>query len=259
MRRWLVFLYGVVNYVIFLGTFLYLAGFLGNLLVPKSIDSGTVGPLSSSLAIDVLLIGLFGLQHTVMARPTFKVWWTHLVPRPIERSTYVLFTNVTLGILFCCWQPIPTVVWDVAAPAGRTAMYGLFAFGWLTVLVTTFLINHFDLFGLRQVWLYLRGKPYTHLRFVSPGPYRFVRHPLYVGWMMAFWATPTMTVGHLVFAAATTAYMLVAIWFEERNLLEFHGDHYAEYRRRTPMLIPGWTPRGRTLAHNGQSTSSSPV
>lgn len=238
MKRTLVLAYGVVNYAVFLGVFLYLAGFVGNLVVPRAIDSPAEGPLWAAVLINSLLVALFGVQHTVMARPTFKKWWTRFVPQPIERSTYVLFTNAALILLFWQWRPMGGVVWNIEQPAGRAALYGLFAFGWLTVLVTTFLINHFDLFGLRQVWLYFRGKPYTHLGFKTPGPYNLVRHPLYVGWITAFWATPTMTVAHLLFAVGMTAYILVAIRYEERNLVEFHGETYAEYRRNVPMLIP---------------------
>jgi len=238
MRRSLVLAYGLVNYAIFLGVFLYLAGFLGNLFVPRSIDSPAQGPLWTAVLINTLLIALFGVQHTAMARPTFKRWWTRFVPQPIERSTYVLLTNAALILLFWQWRPMGGVVWDVTHPASRFVLYGLFAFGWLTVLVTTFLINHFDLFGLRQVWLYFRGTPYTHLGFQTPGPYRLVRHPLYVGWITAFWATPTMTVAHLMFAIGMTAYILVAIPFEERNLEEYHGKSYTEYRRKVPMLVP---------------------
>jgi protein-S-isoprenylcysteine O-methyltransferase Ste14 len=174
-----------------------------------------------------------------MARPAFKQWWTKLVPTPIERSTYVMFTNVALILLFTFWQPIGGMVWNVQHPVARASIWALYAFGWITVLVTTCLINHFDLFGLRQVWLYFRGKAYTHIGFRTPGPYRFVRHPLYIGWIMAFWATPTMTMTHLLFAVGMTAYILAAIPFEERNLVTFHGTAYAEYRRNVPMLIPG--------------------
>lgn len=256
MRRMLVLAYGLVNYVVFLGVFLYLAGFLGNLFVPRAVDSATEGPLWIAVLVNALLIAAFGLQHTGMARPTFKRWWTRFVPEPIERSTYVLFTNAALILLFWQWRPMGGVVWDVTHPAGRAAMYGLFAFGWLTVLMTTFLINHFDLFGLRQVWLYFRGKPYTHLGFQMPGPYRFVRHPLYVGWITAFWATPTMTVAHLLFAAGMTAYILIAIRYEERNLVQYHGEAYAEFRRKVPMLIPRPARRkpGREQVANPVST-----
>jgi protein-S-isoprenylcysteine O-methyltransferase Ste14 len=173
-----------------------------------------------------------------MARPAFKRWWTQIVPPAAERSTYVLFSSLALILLFWQWRPIGGVVWNVDDPALRTVLHAIFAAGWLTVLITTFLINHFDLFGLRQVWLHLRGQPYRPLPFTTPGPYRHVRHPLYVGWLLAFWATPTMTLAHFVFAAATTAYILIAIRFEERDLEDAHGPSYGEYRRQVPMLVP---------------------
>lgn len=247
MKRILVLTYGVANYVVCLGVFLYLAAFIGNLSVPRAMDSTPVESLWVALLIDVLLITIFGVQHSVMARPSFKQWWTKLVPKPIERSTYVLFTNLALVLLFTFWEPIGGTVWDVQDPTGRAVLWTLYALGWLTVLVTTFMINHFDLFGLRQVWLYFRGKPYTHIRFRTPGPYGFVRHPLYVGWITAFWATPTMTLTHLVFALGLTTYILIAIPFEERNLVTSHGKNYADYRRRVPMLIPGLRKRGSRL------------
>ena len=238
MKRAVVFAYGVSVYVLFLGVFLYAAGFVGNFLVPKSMDSAPQGPLLQALLVNIALLGVFGLQHSVMARPVFKRWLTAWLPEPMERSTYVLFSSLALVLLFWGWQPVGGVVWDVQDPIGRAVLYSLFAFGWLLVLVTTFLINHFDLFGLRQVWLYLRGRDYTHLRFVTPGPYRLVRHPLYVGWFFAFWATPTMTATHLLFAVVTAAYILVAIQLEERDLLDVHGADYANYRARVPMLLP---------------------
>ncbi len=238
MKRVLVFLYGVVAYAIFFATFLYALGFVGNLLVPKSIDSAATMPFLQALIINVLLLGVFGLQHSVMARPAFKRWLTRTVPEAAERSTYVLASSLALILLFWGWQPMGGEIWTVQDPVWRAVLYGLFAFGWLLVLVTTFLINHFDLFGLRQVWLYLRGKQYTQLRFVTPGPYRMVRHPLYVGWLFAFWATPTMTAAHLLFAIVTTVYILVAIQLEERDLLDVHGMDYENYRSRVPMLIP---------------------
>lgn len=242
MRRVAIFAYGVVCYALFLATFLYAIGFLGNFIVPKAIDSGREGSLAFAVAVDSLLLAVFALQHSVMARPGFKRWWIRWTPQPAERSTYVLFSSLALLLLFWLWRPLGIVVWDVQHPWGRAALYGLFACGWLTVLVTTFLINHFDLFGLRQVWLYLRGEAYRPLRFTTPGPYRLVRHPLYVGWLIAFWATPTMTLAHLAFAAGMTAYILIAIRFEERDLLAAHGRDYALYRRRTPMLLPRITP-----------------
>ena len=238
MKRFLVLSYGVVSYVVCLGVLLYLAAFIGNLWVPRSMDSTRVGPLWLALLIDTLLIAFFGVQHSVMARPSFKEWWTGFVPKPIERSTYVMFTNVALILLFAYWQPIGGTVWEVQNPTGRAALWTLYTLGWLTVLATTFLINHFDLFGLRQVWLHLRGRPYTQLRFATPGPYRVVRHPLYVGWLLTFWATPTMTAAHLLFAVATTVYILIAIQLEERDLVAAHGPSYAAYRERVPMLVP---------------------
>jgi protein-S-isoprenylcysteine O-methyltransferase Ste14 len=255
MKRILVFGYGVIAYAISFLTTLYAVGFVGNLVVPKSMDSAPQMPFWWALILDTALLGVFAHQHSVMARPAFKAWWTRIVPEPMERSTYVLFTSLALILLFWQWQPIGAVVWDVQDPIARGILYGLFASGWLLVLVTTFLINHFDLFGLRQVWLYLRDKPYTSLRFVTPGPYRMVRHPLYVGWLFAFWATPTMTATHLVFAIGTTAYILIAIQFEERDLIQAHGGDYAAYRKRVPMLLPRWprgsrAPRGRIAAQS---------
>ncbi|HWB13745.1 MAG TPA: isoprenylcysteine carboxylmethyltransferase family protein [Pirellulales bacterium] len=238
MKRILVFAYGLTNYLVFMGTSLYLAGFLGNQFVPRSIDAAPAGPLWAALLVNTLLLAAFAVQHSVMARPRFKQWWTRFVPTPAERSTYVMFSNLALILLFWQWRPMGGVIWDVREPIVRGIIHGLFTFGWLNVLLATFLINHFDLFGVRQVWLYLRGKPYTSLAFKTPGPYRLVRHPLYVGWLMAFWAAPTMTVAHLFFAVGMTVYILVAIRLEERDLIEHHGEAYADYRRKVPMLIP---------------------
>jgi methanethiol S-methyltransferase len=229
--------YGVVSYVIFLGTFLYAIGFIGNLGTPTALDAPASEPLGLALAINAGLLTLFAVQHSVMARPWFKERWTRLVPRPIERSTYVLFSSLALILLFWQWRPVGGQIWSVSDPVGQTVLWTLFAFGWGLVLVATFLINHFDLFGLRQVWLHLVGRPYTSLAFTTPGPYRLVRHPLCVDWFFAFWSTPTMTVTHLMFAAMTTAYILVAIQLEERDLISAHPE-YAEYRRRVPMLVP---------------------
>jgi protein-S-isoprenylcysteine O-methyltransferase Ste14 len=231
------FLYGVVCYFVFFATFLYAMGFIGNFGVPKSIDSGAESPFVLALAVNFLLLGLFAVQHSVMARQSFKRVWTRIVPATVERSTYVLFSSIALLLLFWKWQPMGGVIWSVENYSGRLALNILYAFGWLTVLATTFLINHFDLFGLRQVWLHLVNRPYTPIAFRTPGPYQFVRHPLYVGWLLVFWAAPTMTSAHLCFAIATTAYILVAIQLEERDLVQLHGE-YVEYRQNVPMLVP---------------------
>jgi protein-S-isoprenylcysteine O-methyltransferase Ste14 len=206
--------------------------------VPTTLDGEPTGPATKGLLINLGLLGLFAIQHSVMARPTFKQMWTRWVPVPVERSTYVLFSSLALIVLFWQWRPLGGVLWDVSAPTGRAALYSLYAAGWGVLLLSTFLINHFDLFGLRQVWLHLRGREYTPLRFRTPLLYRVVRHPLYVGWLLIFWSTPLMTTAHLVFAVMTTAYILVAIQFEERNLIDEHGDRYRDYRDQVPMLIP---------------------
>lgn len=237
LHRSLVFAYGVASYAVFFVTFLYAAGFVGGFVVPKSIDSPAALPLGQALLVNIGLLALFAVQHSVMARPAFKRWWTRFIPAAAERSTYVLFSSVALIALFVFWQPMGGTVWQVENPLGRIVLHAAFGFGWGVVLVTTFLIHHFDLFGLRQVWLHLRGREYTSLKFTTPGLYKHVRHPLYVGWLFAFWATPTMTVAHLVFALLTTAYILIAIRFEERDLETYHPQ-YAEYRRRVPMLLP---------------------
>lgn len=235
-KRISVFVYGVVSYAIFFASFLYAVGFVGDLWVPKSIDSVPQAPLWVALAINSLLLGAFAVQHSVMARPGFKRWITRFIPKPAERSTYTLVASLLLIALFANWEPIGGVVWRVEDPVAKAVLYGLFGFGWGLVLVSTFLINHFDLFGLRQVWLYLIGREYTHLKFATPGPYKWVRHPLYVGWFFAFWATPTMTIAHLVFALLATGYILIAIQLEERDLIDVHPE-YAGYRKRVPMLI----------------------
>ena len=238
LKRILFFAYGVFSYLIFFGTFLYAIGFIGNFGVPTTLDGPATGSLVTGLLVNTGLLALFAVQHSVMARKWFKEWWTRIVPKPIERSTYVLFSSVALILMFALWQPLGGVIWSVEDPTGKLAMRGLFAFGFGLVLYSTFLINHFDLFGLRQVWRYLLGQPYNNLGFTTPGPYRLVRHPLYVGWLFAFWATPVMTAAHLLFALATTAYILLAIQFEERDLVREHGDSYEQYRESVPMLVP---------------------
>jgi protein-S-isoprenylcysteine O-methyltransferase Ste14 len=246
MKRWLIFIYGVLSYAIFFGTFLYAIAFVGDLGVPKSIDSARETSLGVALLINAGLLGVFAIQHSVMARPAFKRWWTRIIAKEAERSTYTLLSSVALIALFAFWEPIGGVVWQVESSVGQGLLYTGFAFGWLLVLVSTFLINHFDLFGLRQVWLQLRRRPYTPLPFKTPVLYRYVRHPLYVGWFFAFWCTPTMTVAHLVFAIATSAYILIAIQLEERDLVAEHPE-YAQYRKRVPMLVP-FTKRRREAA-----------
>jgi len=237
-KRIAFFIYGTFTYLIFLGTFLYAIGFIGNFGVPTTLDGVPSAPLGMALAIDVGLLGLFAMQHSIMARKWFKDWWTRIVPKPLERSTYVLFSSLALLLLFWLWQPLGGVVWSIEDPLAQFVLRSLFAFGWGLVLVSTFLINHFDLFGMRQVWLNLLDRPYTALRFGTPGPYRLVRHPLYVGWLFAFWSTPAMTLAHLLFSVATTAYILIAIQLEERDLVREHGDSYEDYRRSVPMLVP---------------------
>jgi protein-S-isoprenylcysteine O-methyltransferase Ste14 len=242
MNRFLTFAFGVGSYLVFLAVFLYAVGFIGNFGVPKSLDSPATDPWTTALIIDLGLLSLFAVQHSVMARRGFKSLLTRVVSPVVERSTYVLASSLALLFLFWQWRPLGGVVWDVQNSIGRALLYGGFAFGWLLILVTTFVINHFDLFGLRQVWRHLQGQPQTGLRFVTPLLYRVVRHPLYVGWLCAFWSTPTMTVTHLFFAVVTSAYILVAIQLEERDLIKEHPE-YATYRKQVPMLVPSWTRR----------------
>jgi protein-S-isoprenylcysteine O-methyltransferase Ste14 len=242
MKRVLTLAYGAVSYAVFFLTFLYAIGFLGNVVVPKSLDSGPTDPWPTALAINLVLLSLFAVQHSVMARPWFKRLLTKVIPQEMERSTYVLASSLALLLLFWKWSPLGGVVWQVENPLGRAILYSAYAFGLLLVLVATFAINHFDLFGLQQTWRAFRGKSPADQKFVTPIMYRFVRHPLYVGWFFTFWSTPDMTVTHLLFAVVTTAYILVAIQFEERDLMKAHPE-YAEYRRRVPMLVPSLRPQ----------------
>jgi protein-S-isoprenylcysteine O-methyltransferase Ste14 len=242
MNRFFTFLYGTASYLVFLATFLYAIGFIGNFGVPKSLDRSLDTPASvpwqTALPLDLGLLSLFAIQHSVMARPAFKRLLTKVVPVAMERSTYVLASSIALLFLFWQWRPLGGTVWEVRTGVGKTALYGGYAFGWGLVLLATFVINHFDLFGLRQVWRHLLGKPQSGLAFGTPFLYRIVRHPLYVGWLCVFWFTPVMTVTHLLFAAATTAYIFVAIQLEEHDLMAVHPE-YAEYRKQVPMIVPG--------------------
>ena len=244
MNRYLTIGYGAVCYVVFLAAFLYAIGFVGNLIVPRSIDNGVEASIREAVLVNVLLLGVFAVQHSVMARPAFKRWWTRLVPKTIERSTYVLFSSLVLLLMFWQWRSMPAIIWDVAWTPGRILLWVLFAAGWVTVLLSTFMISHFDLFGLRQVYLAWRGTPYTDLEFRTSLLYRVVRHPLMLGFIVAFWAAPTMTAGHLLFAVATTGYILIAIQLEEHDLNAMLGERYRDYRGRVPMLIPGLHRRG---------------
>lgn len=238
MKRIAAFAYGVVCYGVFFATFLYTVGFLGNFAVTKSIDSGRQGSVAAALAIDALLLVLFALQHSVMARPSFKRAWTRFVPEPVERSTYVLFSSLALMLLFWQWRPIGGVIWSVDGANAKAVIDCFYGMGLAIVFLSTFMINHFDLFGLRQVYLYMAGREYTHLEFRAPFFYRYVRHPLYVGWLLTFWSAPVMTVAHLFFAVMTTAYILVAIRFEEGDLVTVHGEKYLRYREHVPMIVP---------------------
>lgn len=237
MKRLLVLAYGLLCYAVFFATFLYAIGFLGNFLVGNSIDASATSGLGEALAIDIGLLALFALQHSIMARPAFKRWWTRIVPVAAERSTYVLLSSLALILLFWQWRPIGASIWSIENETARLLIYGGYGAGWILLLTSTFLINHFDLFGLRQVWMYFRGRPYTEIAFRTPSLYNVVRHPLYVGWLLIFWCTPTMSAAHLLFAVLTTAYILIAIQLEERDLTRAFPE-YAEYRRRVPMLVP---------------------
>lgn len=244
MRKAALLLYGVASYAVFFATFLYLIGFIGNLWVPKSIDAVPTMALVPALAIDLGLLGLFAVQHSVMARGFFKRWLTRYIPEAAERSTYVLASSLALILLAAFWQPLGGLVWQVSSPALTAALYALFAAGWLLVLVSTSLINHFDLFGLRQAWLAFRGRPYTPLTFATPWLYRYVRHPIYLGFFIAMWATPTMTVTHLVFAVMASAYIVIGTMLEERDLRKVHAE-YDAYARDVPRFVPRLSARRR--------------
>jgi len=238
MGRVIGFLYGLICYAIFFGSFLYAIGFVGNIFVPKSIDTGITGPFGTALMTNIMLLAIFAIHHSVMARRGFKKVWTKIVPESVERSTYVLLTSAALILLYWQWRPMGEVIWDVTSPAAQMVIQALFWGGFGLVLLATFLIDHFDLFGLRQVTRLLQGKPYEAPKFTDPALYKVIRHPLYLGLVTAFWATPTMTMGHLLFAVCTTAYTLVGILLEERDLVADHGDKYVQYRKQVPMLIP---------------------
>jgi protein-S-isoprenylcysteine O-methyltransferase Ste14 len=242
MKRWFYLAYGLSAYVMFLAVYAYFAGFVGNFVVPGTIDFPVTSHVVPAVGINLLLVGAFAVQHSVMARPAFKRWWTQIVPSPIERSTYVHAANLVTILLIWQWRPIPWIVWDAQSPAVRAGLWILFGAGWLAVPAVSLLINHFDLFGLRQVWLPFVGRPYTHLPFRTPLAYAHVRHPLYLGWALAFWATPTMTLGHLLLAVSLTVYMALAAVIEESDLVAHFGQHYREYRESVPMFVPSLRP-----------------
>jgi protein-S-isoprenylcysteine O-methyltransferase Ste14 len=254
MGRLLGFLYGVIAYLVFFATFLYAIGFVADIGVPKTIDSGPATPLTAALIIDVVLMSIFAFQHSIMARPAFKRWWTKFIPRAIERSTYVLAASLALALLLWQWRPIPAVVWQVSNPTGAMTLMVLEAVGWLIVLSSTFLINHFELFGLHQVANNLVGKPMPAPRFRTPLFYKLVRHPIYLGFIIAFWAAPVMTAGHLLFAAVTTAYIFVGIALEEHDLITVFGDQYRNYRRQVSMIVPLPAKPSRDSVNARQST-----
>jgi methanethiol S-methyltransferase len=252
MKRWAYLAYGIGCHFLFLAVYLYFGAFVGNLLVPKSIDSGPVTSTTQAFVINLVLLLAFGGSHSIMARPGFKRVWTQIVPKPIERSTYVLVSCVMLGLLMWQWRAMPVTVWDVQNPIGRAVMWTLFAAGWLMVPAVSLMINHFDLFGTRQVWLYFIGREYEGLAFRTPMLYARVRHPLYIGWGLAFWATPTMTAGHLLFAVVLTVYMGLASLIEERDLVDFFGEQYEQYRRTVPRFVPRL--RSSMASEEGPST-----
>lgn len=239
MKGLVAFVYGIAAYVVFLGSFLYAIGFVGNLIVPKSIDSGVAGDPVAAVIVNLLLLGLFAAQHSVMARPAFKRWWTQFVPNSVERSTYVLLASLVLLLLYWQWRPIPGPVWTIEDPLWIAILNGVFWLGWAILLVSTLLLDHFELFGLAQVYAALRGRKLPPPVFRTPLFYKWVRHPLYLGFLLAFWATPSMSWGHLLFAAGGTGYILLGIFLEERDLVALFGDQYRSYRRQVGMLLPG--------------------
>ena len=250
-------LYGSITYVYFLGVFLYAIGFVSEVLVPKSINSGTSAPLLNALLVNVGILGLFGVQHSIMARPAFKSWWTKIIPAALERTTFVFLTCAILTLLFAAWQPLSGVVWSVENPVGQAVLWSVAAIGWLVVLVSTFLIDHFELFGIKQAWYYFRGKDMPTAKFAERSFYKVVRHPIMLGFLIAFWSTPHMTAGQLLFAGVVTAYVLVALQLEERDLVRAHGSSYQEYRGRVPMLLP-W-PRPQREVVSGESAHARPT
>jgi methanethiol S-methyltransferase len=236
--RIIVFIYGIASYALGVASLLYLICFVGNFAVPKTIDSAPVGAIVQAVLVDLMLIGLFAFQHSVMARPAFKERWTRIVPKPAERSTYVLVTGLVLALLFWQWQPIPGVVWNVESAVGKALLHGLFWLGWVILFTSTFMINHFDLFGLRQVYLRLKDRPYQPVPFVQVALYRFVRHPIMLGVLIGFWTTPSMSVGHLLFAMAMTGYVFLGVALEEQDTGRALGEPYERYRRETSMIVP---------------------
>lgn len=250
MKKLTIFLYGVAAYFLFFGVFVYAIFWVGNILVPNSIDAAPMGPLGEALMIDVLLVALFGLQHSIMARKSFKRMITKIIPDACERSTYVLMSSIMLGCMVFFWQPLGGEIWHVESQAGQIALYALFGLGWSILFLASFLINHFELFGLQQVWHELRNKAAKGVQFKMPFLYKMVRHPIYLGWIIGVWATPIMTVTHLAFAILTTTYIFIGVYFEERDLVKELGMDYVDYKRQVPMIIPGFG-KGKRLAAEG--------